>query len=162
MPMCKTCKSVVGINEIFGDKCINCISQGDDKDLLKVERLIKEEERKNIDSQIEKTKIELSKAYPNHILHLLLSLVTAGLWIVIWIFASISADKKRKSLQKKLDKLYKEKTELNNTYKKEEDIKTSHTLGGDNIDKLSKLSAMLEKGHITKEEFETQKDKLLT
>lgn len=31
------------------------------------------------------------KQTPNHILHLLLSLVTAGLWIVVWILVTIGA-----------------------------------------------------------------------
>lgn len=29
---------------------------------------------------------------PNHILHLLLSVVTAGLWIIVWIILTIGAD----------------------------------------------------------------------
>lgn len=162
MAMCKTCKSVVSINDIYGDKCINCISKLDDKEKLILEDEIMTKERENINSKIEKTKIELSKAYPNHILHLLLSLLTAGVWIIVWIFASFSASHKRKYLQKKLDELYLEKTKLDNDYKKEEDIKLSLNKQSDDIDKLSKLSEMFEKGHITKEEFENQKKKLLT
>jgi hypothetical protein len=29
---------------------------------------------------------------PNHILHLLLSIITAGIWLIVWIMACISHD----------------------------------------------------------------------
>jgi len=32
---------------------------------------------------------------PNHILHLLLSIVTLGIWILVWIFVSINSGEKR-------------------------------------------------------------------
>lgn len=32
------------------------------------------------------------KATPNHVLHLLLSLVTAGVWIIGWIAAKLASD----------------------------------------------------------------------
>lgn len=32
------------------------------------------------------------KETPNHLLHLLLTLITAGLWLIIWIFVAIGSD----------------------------------------------------------------------
>jgi hypothetical protein len=33
---------------------------------------------------------------PNHVLHLILSLVTVGLWLVVWFFVAISSGERRK------------------------------------------------------------------
>lgn len=35
----------------------------------------------------------------NHILHLLLSLVTFGLWIIVWIFIAVNSGEKRRLFQ---------------------------------------------------------------
>ena len=59
-----------------------------------------------------KTEIELDlykmgKAYndanTNHILHLLLSLATMGLWLIVWLFTAESNARRRAKLEKLID-----------------------------------------------------------
>lgn len=42
-------------------------------------------------------------ARTNHILHLLLSIFTGGLWLVIWLFVAADNTQKRRTLGKKID-----------------------------------------------------------
>lgn len=41
------------------------------------------------------TRHERNVRYPNHILHFLLTLFTAGLWVFVWLFVSTFPDKDR-------------------------------------------------------------------
>jgi hypothetical protein len=36
---------------------------------------------------------------PNHILHLILTLVTFGLWVIVWILVAVTSGEKRRTLQ---------------------------------------------------------------
>lgn len=36
---------------------------------------------------------------PNHILHLILTLITFGLWAIVWIIVSLAGGEKRKTIQ---------------------------------------------------------------
>lgn len=41
----------------------------------------------------------------NHILHLILSILTGGLWVVIWILCGISNSIERKKIESKINKM---------------------------------------------------------
>ena len=47
--------------------------------------------------------IELANTKTNHILHLLLSIVTMGFWVIIWILATIDTGMKRSSLIRQMN-----------------------------------------------------------
>ncbi len=42
----------------------------------------------------------------SHVLHLILSLLTAGLWVPFWILVSVSNGNEIRKIDKKLDKLH--------------------------------------------------------
>ena len=107
-------------------------------------------------SELER-KIQAQKV--NHILHFLLSIVTAGLWVIVWILVTISASIERNRLNGLLKKMYIEKEQ-----QESKDIKNTNNTSDASIsipDQLIKLSNLLEKGHITEEEFASQKAKIL-
>lgn len=49
---------------------------------------------------------KLSKAGTNHILHLILSLLTVGLWVPVWILIAINSTTSIRHLNNQLDKAY--------------------------------------------------------
>ena len=60
---------------------------------------------KNAYQKIRKLENKLTRLNTNHILHLILSIITVGIWIPIWILAAVSNTFGRKSIIRKLDKL---------------------------------------------------------
>ena len=63
----------------------------------------------NLKAEIRKTERELEKVQPiNHILHLILTLLTGGLWVIIWILLAMNFNTSVGRLEKKLEKLYEE------------------------------------------------------
>jgi hypothetical protein len=161
MAMCKTCKSIVPPNQIYGEKCINCIAKNESKDSLIIQKEIKRREQENLVFKISNLEERISKTYPNHILHFLLSIFTGGFWIIIWIFVTVSTNLERKSLTEGLKKAYKEKEEFDSLKKQQKELEIKYSTNTDSIEKLSKLSELLDKGYIIQEEFKSQKAKLL-
>lgn len=53
-------------------------------------------------------RLEMSKKKTNHILHLILSLLTGGLWIAIWLLVGISNSLENSRLDRKIRKAEKE------------------------------------------------------
>ena len=51
----------------------------------------------------------LAKYQTNHILHILLSLLTAGLWIIAWIIMTLANKKQRNHVIEDFDLLYNKK-----------------------------------------------------
>lgn len=51
-----------------------------------------------VESRTETQAIVVKGHRPNHILHLILSIVTLGIWIPVWIGVAIFAGEKRKTL----------------------------------------------------------------
>ncbi len=49
---------------------------------------------------------QLDQAFTNHTLHLLLSIVTAGVWVVMWMAIGISNTMSQRRINKALDKVY--------------------------------------------------------
>lgn len=45
---------------------------------------------------------ELSEYKTNHLLHLLLSIITMGLWLIVWVIVSISNSSERRKIKKRL------------------------------------------------------------
>jgi len=106
-----------------------------------------------------KTKIEATKV--NHILHLILSIMTGGIWIIVWILITIDTNNEKRVYINRLKKEYKKKENL---IKKEnnmngDEIKNDNKM--DNTEKLIKLAELKEKGLITHDEFTAQKSKLI-
>lgn len=115
-----------------------------------------------IELEIENIKRSIESTKVNHVLHLLLCLPTAGIWVIFWIIIAISAKSERKNHARRLEDFYQMKGRI---LKKREEKKVSEQIDKfqdmDNTEKLIKLSDMLEKNLITKEEFLSQKEKLL-
>lgn len=44
---------------------------------------------------------ELSEYKTNHLLHLLLSIITMGLWLIVWVIVSISNSSERRKIKKR-------------------------------------------------------------
>ena len=65
-----------------------------------------------IEYEITTLKSKVASTKVNHILHLLLSIITAGLWIIIWILVSIFAASDRRGYEKELKEFYQMKGRL--------------------------------------------------
>lgn len=61
---------------------------------------------KSKERKIRELERKLAKAGTNHILHLLLSIITAGLWIPLWILSSVNDTSVIRHLNNELDKAY--------------------------------------------------------
>jgi len=55
--------------------------------------------------KIRQLEIVANNAKTNHILHLILSIVTGGIWIILWILVSIGNASERKQANNKIQKL---------------------------------------------------------
>jgi hypothetical protein len=119
---------------------------------------IRENKEKNIDFLITNLEDELDKARVNHILHLILSLITVGIWSIIWILQVISVSSERSSIKNKLKELYQIRE---NKSKKDNINESSASKSFSTADELSKLVKLREQGILTDEEFKIQKEKLL-
>lgn len=111
--------------------------------------------------EYQKNEIEtlISKEKVNHILHLLLSLLTGGVWIIIWIFVNSNSKKKVNMLRDRLKELYDNKKKADVIIKKEERAnKTQISIA----DEIRKLEALKNDGLILENEFLSQKNKLLS
>lgn len=116
-----------------------------------------------IEFEITNLKTKIASTKVNHILHLLLCIPTAGLWIIIWILIAISASSKRSGYEKDLKEFYQMKGKVEKKLHQKETYEIlENNPSMDNTEKLIKLSDMLEKGLITEGEFHQQKEKLLS
>lgn len=78
---------------------------------------IKQHREKDIDYKIKYTELELERTKVNHILHLLLSIFTIGIWVIVWIFVYLNVNSKRNALKRKLKKFYRIKEEKISAYR---------------------------------------------
>lgn len=117
----------------------------------------------DIEYEITSLKNKIASTKVNHILHLILSIITMGIWIIIWILIVISASSARREYEKLLKKEYQKKEKITKqAHDKnipEQPKENSHMNA---TEKLINLSNMLEKGLITEEEFKTQKEAILS
>lgn len=111
--------------------------------------------------EYQKNEIEtlINKEKVNHILHLLLSLLTGGLWIIIWISVNSNSKKKVSMLRDRLKELYDNKKKADAIIKKEERVNQTQISIADEIRKLETLR---NDGLILESEFFSQKNKLLS
>ena len=59
----------------------------------------------NVGFEIEATKLAIQDQKVSHILHLILSVFTMGLWVVIWLIVTVSASMERNRLKAQLKRL---------------------------------------------------------
>lgn len=114
-----------------------------------------------------KNKINSTKV--NHILHLILSIVTAGIWIVIWFLVAISASSERAGYNQELKKLYADKNTAEKANNSKKTKYQSSTQSSNNINMSDKDKAELKELHelkgmgvITQSEYEEKKRNILS
>lgn len=56
----------------------------------------------NKDAEIRKLERELSETKTNHILHLILTLITGGFWGIVWLIVAISNNSQRNNLEDRI------------------------------------------------------------
>jgi len=126
---------------------------------------VQNNKEKNIDYKIKETEQLLQEQKVNHILHLLLSIITAGFWIIAWILVVINVSSKKSSLQKKLKELYKIKEQKSYREQSQAEISTNRNNGPlDEKDKteLKSLVELKDLGVISHKEFEEKKNIVLS
>ena len=69
--------------------------------------------KKDIELDIQKMERTYGEAKTNHILHLLLSLISAGIWIVVWLLVANANSRKQKKLGKLIDQSKSSLIEIN-------------------------------------------------
>lgn len=109
--------------------------------------------------QLEMTKIqkEIDKYKTSHVLHLLMSVITAGVWIIIWVLVSSSNSSQRSKLEKAMDLAIKARGEVSTT-----GVDSGGTAEqSDGVQKIRELKSLLDDGVITEEEFNSKKEELL-
>ena len=62
-----------------------------------------------IEFEISNLQTKIASTKVNHVLHLLLCIPTAGIWIIIWILTTISVSMEKSGYERDLKKLYQEK-----------------------------------------------------
>ena len=63
---------------------------------------------RQLTGEIRDIELTIGKLKVNHILHLILTLLTGGLWVIIWILSPIVVNSNIKALNKDLDSIYTE------------------------------------------------------
>lgn len=58
--------------------------------------------RREVELELRQVERELDTIKVNHILHLILSIITAGVWLIIWLFIAIDVNSKRNVVEKKI------------------------------------------------------------
>jgi hypothetical protein len=61
------------------------------------------EHKRNIELSLRQAERQLRDLKVNHILHLLLSVLTAGFWAIVWIVLTIKTNRRRKKLEGLVD-----------------------------------------------------------
>lgn len=60
------------------------------------------ERKRHLTLELEDARLKLDKTGTSHILHLLLSLISGGLWLLPWLIISASNGSQRKALEKQI------------------------------------------------------------
>ena len=66
----------------------------------------------NIELELDKIEKKYNRAKTNHILHLLLSLITMGFWMIIWLFIANSNIRRRAKLDNTIEEYKKSLIEI--------------------------------------------------
>lgn len=112
----------------------------------------KKENSQEIEFQIKKLENRIESTKINHILHLILTILTVGFWSLIWIFVGIWSYFEKMSYESDLKKIFQKKESL---LQEKDELNLSKI---DNTEKIIKLAELKEKGLISPEEFEIQKN----
>jgi len=59
----------------------------------------------NTDRRIKQQEIIIAENKTNHILHLLLSIFTGGLWLIVWLFVGMNNAQRRDEAQQEISSL---------------------------------------------------------
>ena len=119
--------------------------------------------------EYKKTELEnkIRDAKVNHILHLILSIITAGIWIIVWILIAVSVSMEKSGYNRDLKKLYADKNKAKNIVfnrNLKAQFKQSSQTNISDKDKaeLKELHELKGMGVITQSEYEDRKTKVLT
>jgi len=108
-----------------------------------------------IENKIKATKV-------NHILHLLLTIITAGFWLIVWIVVSISASIERGRYENELKKLFDTKRDYeSNKQNKSEVANSIITLSDKDKAELKSLLELKDLNVVTEAEFNEKKKQIL-
>ena len=110
-------------------------------------------EKQEIERQIKDQKV-------NHILHLILTLLTAGLWLIVWIIVSISSSTEVSRLNRKLKKLY-ETPKQDTPSTPKQNLPPKINLDDKDKAELKSLIELKDLGILTLEEYEEKKTNIL-
>ena len=58
--------------------------------------------KREVELELRQAERELGTIKVNHILHLILSIITAGIWLIIWIFFTISVNSNRNKVEQRI------------------------------------------------------------
>jgi len=58
--------------------------------------------RREVELELRQVERELDTIKVNHILHLILSIITAGVWLIIWLFIAMDVNSKRNVVEQKI------------------------------------------------------------
>ena len=75
------------------------ISQEERKRILEEQILTHQAGGKRLESQMGFQAVLVTENRPNHLIHLILTILTGGLWALIWIFVVLSKKDRREILQ---------------------------------------------------------------
>jgi len=92
-------KSLVGYSRAKAVKKLKLKNLTIDSSLSKKELKIK---RREIELELKQVERELETIKVNHILHLILSLITAGVWLIIWLVVTMDVGSKRNVAEQKI------------------------------------------------------------
>lgn len=66
-----------------------------------------------IENKIKFEELKITEAKTNHILHLLLTLLTGGLWVIVWIIVGMTNEQKRSNASNNIRNLLKHSSQIN-------------------------------------------------
>ena len=114
--------------------------------------------KKETNIEYEKKEIErlIANQKVNHILHLILSLVTAGFWLIIWLLISLSSSIEIRRLNRKLEDLYKLQQQQAQSHS-ESITNANIKLSDEDRAELKSLFELKELNIITSTDFEEKK-----
>ena len=149
----------------------------------------KQRSETEIEYDISKAERDLEGEKVNHILHLLLTILTGGLWIIVWIFTVLNASGGKSVAENQLKELSKEKDKLKNPPKRktkplpfsevrkravakseaknlskseETELKNNSTTDISLSQELANLNKLKESGILSEEEYKVAKMKVLS
>ena len=66
----------------------------------------------DINNKIDIAMLDMEAAKTSHIVHLILTLLTGGLWLIVWLFAAMITQQQRVNKQRYIRRLIKQRSEI--------------------------------------------------